>query len=332
VKCWGENTNGELGYGDTILREPNSSLPFVNLPSGDTIVDIKAGVNHTCILSNAGVLRCWGLGNSGQLGHGSTSNIGDQASEMGEALPAVNLGTGLSVVQFATGHQHTCAILSDDSLKCWGRNSDGQLGLGNTSNRGDGPGEMGDSLAAINLGTNLKAIQVSGNYYSTCALLNTNQVKCWGNNTNGVLGQGHTNKIGDGPGEMGDFLPAIDLGVGFTSVGIESGAYHNCALSDLGKVKCWGGAGSGQLANGNSSTTGDAPNEMGENLPYSNLGSAPVTELYLESYQTCFGYADKSIRCNGTLGGQTGGYLSPDSGAYGWSLDLLGDMVPNFWF
>ncbi len=332
VKCWGDNTSGELGYGDVTPRGPGPSLPFVELPAGDTIVDIKAGIYHTCILTINGQVRCWGSGQHGQLGHGSTSNIGDAPGEMGENLPAVDLGTGLTVVQFAIGHQHNCAVLSNDSLKCWGRNSDGQLGLGDTLNRGDGPTEMGNNLATVNLGTNLKAIQVSGNYYSTCALLNTNQIKCWGNNTNGVLGQGHSNKLGDGANEMGDSLAAIDLGADFSPVEIESGAYHSCALSDAGKVKCWGAAGSGQLANGITLNIGDAPSEMGDNIPYSNLGSAPVTNLYLESYQTCFGYADKSIRCNGALGGQAGGYLAPDSGSYGWSSDLLGDIVPNFWF
>ena len=71
---------------------------------------------------------------------------------MGDALPAVNLGTGRTAKMIGAGDHHTCAVLDDDSVKCWGRNDYGQLGLGDTSNRGDGPGEMGDNLPIVDLG------------------------------------------------------------------------------------------------------------------------------------------------------------------------------------
>jgi alpha-tubulin suppressor-like RCC1 family protein len=72
---------------------------------------------------------------------------------MGDDLPVVDLGTGRTAKMISAGGEHTCALLDDDSVKCWGRNQYGQLGLGDTSNRGDGPGEMGDNLPVVDLGT-----------------------------------------------------------------------------------------------------------------------------------------------------------------------------------
>ena len=71
---------------------------------------------------------------------------GDGAGEMGDNLPSVDLGSGRSAKFIAAGGDHTCAILDDGSVKCWGRNDYGQLGYGDTQNRGDGAGEMGDTL------------------------------------------------------------------------------------------------------------------------------------------------------------------------------------------
>ena len=81
----------------------------------------------------------------GQLGHGHTSSRG-LVGEMGDNLDALDLGPGRTAKMIGAGAGHTCAVLDDDSVKCWGRNDYGQLGLGDTSTRGDSPGEMGDSM------------------------------------------------------------------------------------------------------------------------------------------------------------------------------------------
>ena len=107
---------------------------------------------------------------------------------------------------------YTCALLDDKSLKCWGGNYFGQLGLGDTNNRGDASGEMGDNLPVVDLGTGRTATAISCDYSSTCALLDDKSVKCWGGNYNGQLGLGDTNNRGDASGEMGDNLPVVDLG------------------------------------------------------------------------------------------------------------------------
>src|SRR5205823_3943102 len=139
------------------------------------------------------------------------------------------------------------ALLSNGAVKCWGRNDGGQLGLGDTVDRGDGAGEMGDSLPAVDLGTGRTAVAISAGDFFTCALLDNASVKCWGANSEGQLGLGDTSARGDDPGEMGDSLPAVDLGTGRTAVAIDSGNIHTCALLDDTSVKCWGQNLSGQL-------------------------------------------------------------------------------------
>jgi alpha-tubulin suppressor-like RCC1 family protein len=70
---------------------------------------------------------------------------------MGATLPPVDLGLGRTALQLTAGSAHTCARLDDGTVKCWGRNVEGQLGLGDNQDRGDGPGEMGAALPAVQL-------------------------------------------------------------------------------------------------------------------------------------------------------------------------------------
>merc|ERR1719343_673041 len=125
---------------------------------------------------------------------------------MGDSLSEIDLGTGRSAKALASGYHHTCAIMDNDEVKCWGGNRYGQLGYGDTSNRGDASGEMGDSLAAIDLGTGRSAKALACGSSHTCAILDNGEVKCWGMNGDDQLGYGDTSHRGDGSGEMGDSL------------------------------------------------------------------------------------------------------------------------------
>ncbi|SVD95106.1 uncharacterized protein METZ01_LOCUS447960, partial [marine metagenome] len=116
-------------------------------------IPITAGSAFSCFMLDNGSVKCWGKNNLGQLGQGNTNTRGDNSSEMGDNLTAIDLGTGRTATAIAAGNHHTCAILDNASIKCWGSNASGQLGLGDTSTRGDGSGEMGDSLTAVDLGT-----------------------------------------------------------------------------------------------------------------------------------------------------------------------------------
>ena len=281
VKCWGWNKYGQLGLGDTDDRgdasgEMGDNLPTVDLGTGRTAIAISADDAHTCALLDNKSVKCWGYNFRGQLGLGDRDNRGDASGEMGDNLPTVDLGTGRTAIAIASGGLHTCALLDNLSVKCWGYNNRGQLGLGDTNQRGDASDEMGDNLPAVDLGTGRTAIAISASGYHTCALLDNKSVKCWGTNFNGRLGQGDTNHRGDASGEMGDNLPTVDLGTGRTATSIIAGNGHSCAVLDNKSVKCWGYNGDGRLGLGDTDDRGDASGEMGDNLPAVDLGETSV--------------------------------------------------------
>ena len=159
---------------------------------------------------------------------------------MGDNLPVVDLGTGRTATAIGTGALHTCAILDNASIKCWGNNFYGQLGYGNTNDLGDVSGEMGDNLPVVDLGTGRTATAISAGSNHTCVLLDNASLKCWGYNNYGHLGYGNTNNLGDASGEMGDNLPVVDLGTGRTATAISVGNLHTCAILDKTSLKCWG--------------------------------------------------------------------------------------------
>jgi alpha-tubulin suppressor-like RCC1 family protein len=277
VKCWGRNNFGQLGLGDTTSRgdgagEMGDDLPTVNLGTGRTATALTSGESHTCALLDNGTVKCWGKNDVGQLGLGDTASRGDGAGEMGDSLPPVSLGAGRTATAITAGDNHTCARLDNGTVKCWGNNTNGRLGLGDVAARGDAAGEMGDSLPAVALGTGRTARAVSAGSGQTCALLDNAAVKCWGANGFGQLGLGDALAHGSGAGEMGDNLPTVDLGTGRTATAITAGVLHTCALLDNGTVKCWGNSASGQLGLEDVATRGDAGGEMGDSLPSVPLG------------------------------------------------------------
>lgn len=349
VKCWGENSLGQLGLGDTNNRgdmpgEMGANLPFVdlgtgrfakkiaigfgevcallnggaivclglngsglgdnlvpvNLGTGVTAIDVARGYRHACAVLNDGRVKCWGTNNHGQLGLGNTTPHDGAPNSMGDFLPAVELGSGRTAKAITVGYDVSCAILDNGSVKCWGFNDSGQLGLGHTESRGNGPNEMGDFLPAVDLGTGKTALEISMNHDHVCARLNDGTVKCWGKNTMGQLGLGNTIGRGVVPGQMGDKLPIVDLGTGKTATQIHTGEYHSCALLDDATIKCWGGNSSGLLGQGHNTYLGDNPGEMGNNLPPVNLGlGKTVLRFWTGKHHTCVLLNDGGVKCWG---------------------------------
>jgi len=163
------------------------------------------------VLLNDGNVKCWGGGYYGRLGQGTATDIGVSADQMGDNLPTVNLGTGKTTTALAAGYDHTCALLNDVSVKCWGRNDFGQLGQGTSTNIGDLPNQMGDNLPPVDLGTGKTALALAAGGYDACALLNDGHIKCWGANEAGQLGQGDISHRGLAPNQMGDNLSEVQL-------------------------------------------------------------------------------------------------------------------------
>ena len=329
VKCWGDNSSGQLGQGDTVNRGDQSGEMGENLSTVDLGTDIDshaltpslkaypaiaAGQSHVCVVITDGTVKCWGDNQFGQLGLGDTVNRGDGPNEMGDHLPVVDLGTDADVGHpvgnpllasaLVAGAYHTCALLANNRLgtslvKCWGLNNVGQLGQGDTANRGDDPNEMGDHLPPIDLGAGRTPVALAAGGGHVCALLDDATMKCWGFNNSGQLGQGDAASRGDGPNEMGDNLPSIDLGAGRAALGIAAGDLYTCALLTHGEAKCWGDNSFGQLGQGDTASRGDGPNEMGDHLPPIDLGRRRPVALAGALYHVCALFDNGEAACWG---------------------------------
>jgi alpha-tubulin suppressor-like RCC1 family protein len=293
VQCWGFGGNGRLGYAnrDSIGDDetPGSAGP-VDLGPGRTAKAITAGGSHTCALLNDNTVRCWGFGGDGELGHANKDNIGD--NETPGSVGPVDLG-GHTAKAITAGLNHTCALLDDDTVRCWGLGADGRLGYGNISNIGDD--ETPGSAGPVNLGLGRKAKAISAGSYHTCALLDDDTVRCWGFGSSGRLGYGNQDTIGDNetPGSVGP----VDLG-GHKAKAISAGADHTCAVLDDDTVRCWGFGGNGQLGYGNTSSVGvDGP--PGAVGPVDLGRGRNATAISAGEKHTCARLDDQSVRCWG---------------------------------
>jgi len=301
VKCWGKNNLGQLGLGDTSNRGDNSSemgdnLTVIDLGSGRIATAIEAGNHHTCAILDNASIKCWGSNASGQLGLGDTSNRGDGSNEMGDNLTSIDLGSGRIATAITAGDEHTCALLDNASVKCWGENDKGQLGLGNRDDRGDGIGGMGDSLPAVDMGSGRTATSITTGTEYTCVLLDDDSVKCWGRGHVGQLGNEKTEDRGDEDGETGDSFAKVDLGSNRTATAIAAGNFHTCAILDNSSIKCWGLNDSGQLG------IGDTNNRvyLGDDLPAVDLGAGRTARgIAAGDSHTCAMLDNTSIKCWG---------------------------------
>jgi cysteine-rich repeat protein len=276
VSCWGNNGFGQLGLGGVEHRgdesnEMGAALALVDLGPGKTATALAAGANHTCVVLDSGKIKCWGKNFVGELGLGDRKTRGDGPGEMGSILPEVDVGMGRTASALALGAGHSCALLEGGAVKCWGFNDEGQLGLGISGYVGDDPGEMGETLAEVDLGAGRSAIAIAAGDHHTCALLGGGAAKCWGRNDRGQLGLGDTLPRGDGPGEMGDALPEVELGPSGEIIAIAAGGSFTCALFFDGAIKCWGDNTFGRLGLGDTESRGDEPGEMGALLPFTPL-------------------------------------------------------------
>jgi len=190
VLCWGRGDVGQLGYGNTDSVGDNESPASIGeISLGGDATQVACGASHTCALLSTGSVRCWGLGDNGRLGHGNTDTIGDD--ETPASVPVVDVGG--AVVQLAAGARHTCALLDDGAVRCWGAGESGQLGYNSFAAIGDN--ESPASAHNVNLGGRVVQITAGGTH--TCALMSTGTLRCWGLGRQGQLGYGNTESIGD---------------------------------------------------------------------------------------------------------------------------------------
>jgi alpha-tubulin suppressor-like RCC1 family protein len=308
VKCFGMGSEGQLGSGATDNIGDGTGLSVatssaVSLGAGRTVRSISAGASHTCALLDDATIKCWGSGLYGRLGYGDSTNRGDSTGQMGDSLPAVSLGTGRTALQISVGSQHSCALLDNYAVKCWGRGNYGQLGIGSTATIGDGAGEMGDSLVAVSFASGRSARAIAAGSNHTCALLDNASVVCWGRGTYGQLGQGATANIGHSISATVATTLAIDLGSDRTALAISAGDAHTCAILDNATLKCWGSGGNGRLGSGATNNLGDGANEMGNSLAVIDVGSGRTVRAITAGFaHTCAVLDNATVKCWGNGG------------------------------
>jgi hypothetical protein len=202
VRCWGRNDVGQLGHGQALLGSPvPASLGDVVL--GGEATQVVAGSTHTCARLTSGAIRCWGSGAHGRLGYGHTQTIGD------DETPAMagDVALGGEAIDVAAGLRHTCALLDDGELRCWGDAGQGQLGLPSPLRIGDD--ERPVDAEAVDMGNAAVAAIFAGALAEhTCATLDDGQLRCWGRNDRGQAGLGYASPADPVEGPPGD-LPDV---------------------------------------------------------------------------------------------------------------------------
>ena len=192
------------------------------------INDVQAGANHACALSTGGGLRCWGDNGKGQLGNGSTEFTG---------LPVDVSGLSSGVTAVAIGWRHTCALLANGDVKCWGDNQRGQLGDGTLLQR-----EVPVTVQGLGAGVTGLAL---GDVHS-CAVFGSGSVMCWGDNSVAQVGNGTTSPT--------PVTTPVSVGSLTSAQSITSFDAHTCALLSGGAIKCWGLNNASQLGDGTAVT------------------------------------------------------------------------------
>jgi cysteine-rich repeat protein len=294
LRCWGDNTYGQLGYAS--LGLPNVGATFTPAVF-DRTVSIKGavsqlalGVEHTCALTVDGAVYCWGRNDAGQLGYGHTEDLGDEPGEAPIDVGPVQLPT--SALSVAAGSSHTCALLDDGELHCWGDGSRGQLGIGDGFDGDIGAGldpypRAVDGPPLETLGMAPRSVQIGVGAFG-CVTDPADDVYCWGANECGQLGIGSDV---DAPAMTG---PAL-LGQRVMQMAI--GQAHACATNELFEVLCWGAGGSGQLGYARTDDIGDdEPPRAG----VVDLGGYEARQLAAGADFTCALLEDASVRCWGS--------------------------------
>jgi len=264
LACWGDNSRGQIGNG--AMTETLVPTEVQGLTSG--VAAASGGFHHTCALTSAGGVSCWGSGGRGQLGNWTTVD---------SSIPIDVWGLTSGVAAISAGSVHTCALTGSGGVKCWGGNNFGQLGDGTTT-------DSSTPVDVSGLASGVAAIAAGGRL--SCALTTGGGVKCWGFNAGSQSGAGTTTNIS---------VIAVDVsGLASGVAAISAGDDHACALTTAGGVRCWGENDSGQLGNGTTTAS---------SVPVDVQGlTSGVSAIAAGGYHTCALRSGGEVLCWGQNG------------------------------
>jgi alpha-tubulin suppressor-like RCC1 family protein len=296
---------GGSAYGVTVLAQPVGATCMVGSNGSGRVAStninisitcgaiIAAGQFHTCAVTSSGAVLCWGSNQFGQLGNGNTTNSS-------APVPVTGLSSG--VVSIAAGQSHTCALTNTGYVWCWGDNASGQLGNGTLFQSGF-PVQVLDPTGHVPLSG---VISIASGQSHTCAATNLGAALCWGDNSEGELGNGTNSQS-----NLSVSVSGLSSGV----AAISAGSNFTCALTTTGGVSCWGEGGSGQLGNGS------AINSATPVAVLNSTGSAPLAGVLAINSgfeNTCAVVSSQAVLCWGAnnsdqLGNGTNSTTTPQS-------------------
>ncbi|MFO0558565.1 MAG: hypothetical protein U0269_11155 [Polyangiales bacterium] len=217
----GANGSGQLGLGDNADRARFAAVPAA---MGARWRVVAGGSRHSCGIREDGTLWCWGVNVHGQLGTGDTR----------DQTVAQRVGSESDWVEVTCGGLHSCGIRQGGALYCWGSNPAGQLGLGAVSGDRTTPQRVGDALGWRSLAAKARF---------NCALREGDSLWCWGDNSDGQIGNGDTV----------DQRSPVQIASAQRWAQVRMGPLHTCAITVEGALYCWGLNDSGQLGTGDTS-------------------------------------------------------------------------------
>ena len=261
ISCWGSGLYGKLGTGSTTGSDQPVTVSGVGGYS-----QLTSGYDHTCAIKNNVDIYCWGGNFEGQFGSGNTS---------GSSTPILTTSFNSSIISIEAGGKHTCALLANGDMYCWGNDDDGQIGYGSATTT------YSPQLVLLPR----SAIAIGAGDSHTCAILDNNSMMCWGKNYFGQVGDGTTNQR-DAPVYVENFI-----GANVYPIAVSGGTQHTCALLNDGSINCWGRNNNGQLG----TYSGDSLSPVSISLG-SNVSAMQITS---NGGHNCVLLTNKTLNCWG---------------------------------
>jgi alpha-tubulin suppressor-like RCC1 family protein len=282
--CFKEKQATDYSSVDTLM--PSEEVVDSKKGEPQDFPDITAGAGHSCLLTTTGRVECWGANQFSQLGAktGPFTSL-EGRSPVQEGIPGdwvkANVrGLSGKVTAIRSGYYHTCALLGEGGIQCWGQNTSGQLGDGTTANK---------DIAVSVMGLDIPITAISLGAVHTCALLETGDVRCWGNNENYQLGNG-TNQNSSLPVDVAELPDRI--------VQVAAGGVFTCALTHNGKLYCWGDGSNGRF--------GDSSKEIYQTPILVNELEQDIDLIVAGDYHLCARTSSGKIFCWGALSSDKG--------------------------